>query len=62
MSISSLNDGWLVQVPRHALVALSELPERVDLREQNQKQLRRELEALRALYFQLLEKLADAKR
>ncbi len=61
MSTSSFDD-WLVQVPLHTLVALQELPARMDVLEKSQNQLRRELDALHGLYCQLLDKLAESKR
>ncbi len=61
MSTSSFDD-WLVQVPLHTLVALQELPARMDVLEKSQNQLRRELDALHAICFQLMEKLGESKR
>ena len=65
MSMRSLpNPGndWSIHVPLSALVALQELPERMDKMEAENKQLRRELEALRAIQSQTLQLFADFKR
>lgn len=61
MGINPGND-WSVNVPLSALVALQELPERIQKLEAENKQLRRELEALRAIQSQTLQLIADFKR
>lgn len=53
---------WSVNVPLSALVALQELPERMQKLEAENKQLRKELEALRAIQSQTLQLFADFKR
>lgn len=61
MATNPGND-WSVNVPLSALVALQELPERMQKLEAENKQLRRELEALRAIQSQTLQLFADFKR
>lgn len=61
MATNPGND-WSVNVPLSALVALQELPERMQKLEAENKQLRRELEALRAIQSQTLQLVADFKR
>lgn len=53
---------WTLQIPLSALVDLQGLPLRMQILEAENKQLRRELEALRLIQSQTLEMLADAKR
>lgn len=53
---------WSLQVPLSALVDLQGLPERMNKLEAENKQLRRELEALRLIQSQSLEMLADLRR
>lgn len=53
---------WTLQVPLSALVDLQGLPERMNKLEAENKQLRRELEALRLIQSQSLEMLADLRR
>ena len=53
---------WTLQVPLSALVALQGLPERMNKLEAENAQLRRELEALRIIQSQTLQKLADFRR
>ena len=53
---------WTLQVPLSALVDLQGLPERMNKLEAENKQLRKELEALRLIQSQTLQMLADAKR
>ena len=62
MVIADRPADWSVQVPLTALVALQELPGRMDKLEAENKQLRRELEALRAIQSQTLQLFADLKR
>lgn len=56
-----VND-WSLQIPLSALVDLQGLPERMNKLEAENKQLRRELEALRLIQSQSLEMLADLRR
>lgn len=53
---------WSLQVPLSALVALQGLPERMNNLEAENKQLRRELEALRTIQSQTLQIIADLRR
>ena len=55
-------DDWFLQVPLSTLVSLQQLPTDLDKMRVENAQLRRELEALRRMYFELLEKLSDLKR
>lgn len=56
------NSDWTLQVPLSALVDLQGLPERMNKLEAENKQLRREVEALRLIQSQTLEMLADRMR
>ena len=60
-SFNPAND-WTLQVPLSALVALQELPERMQKLEAENAQLRRELEALRNIQSQTLQLVADLRR
>lgn len=53
---------WSLQVPLSALVDLQQLPERMKTLEAENKQLRRELEALRNIQSQTLQVIADMRR
>lgn len=53
---------WSIQIPLSELVALQELPARMAELEKDNVQLRRELNALHALYSQTLQALSDFKR
>lgn len=53
---------WSLQVPLSALVDLQGLPERMNKLEAENKQLRRELEALRLIQSQTMQLLADMRR
>lgn len=53
---------WSLQVPLSALVELQELPERMKTLEAENKQLRRELEALRNIQSQTMQVIADMRR
>lgn len=55
-------DDWTIQVPLSALVALQGLPGRMNKLEAENAQLRRELEALRNIQSETLQKLADIRR
>lgn len=52
---------WSIQIPLSELVSLQGLPARMGELEKENKQLRRELDALRGLYSQTLEVLGDIK-
>lgn len=54
--------NWSIQIPLTDLVALQELPSKLEDLEIENKQLRRELETLRCLYSQTLEILGDIRR
>lgn len=54
--------SWSIQVPLSDLVALERLPGRMEALEKENAQLRRELEALRIIQSQTLEKLAEMRR
>lgn len=64
MLMPSFNPGndWTINVPLTDLVALQELPNRIKEYEEQNLQLRKELEALRILYSQLLQTVADLRR
>lgn len=53
---------WGVIVPLSSLLALQELPGQMARLEAENIQLRRELEALRAIHSQTLQLVADMKR
>lgn len=53
---------WSLQVPLSALVDLQGLPERMNKLEAENKQLRRELEALRLIQSQTMQVIADMRR
>lgn len=53
---------WTINVPLSALLALQELPGQMEDLQAEMTQLRRELEALRAIQSQTLQLLADLKR
>lgn len=53
---------WSLQVPLSALVDLQGLPERMNKLEAENKQLRRELEALRNIQSQTMQVIADMRR
>ena len=53
---------WSINIPLSALVAFQSLPERMEKLEAENKQLRRELEALRVIQSQSLQLIADIKR
>lgn len=53
---------WSLQVPLSALVDLQGLPERMNKLEAENKQLRKELEALRLIQSQTLQVIADMRR
>lgn len=53
---------WSISIPLSELVALQGLPVKMEMLEKENKQLRRELEAMRGLYSQCLEVLGDIRR
>jgi len=55
-------DDWFLQVPLSALVALQGLPGQLEEMKKDNAQLRKELEALRRMYFELLDKFSELKR
>ena len=54
--------NWTLNVPLSDLLALQGLPAQMELLIAENKQLRRELEALRVVQSQTLQVLADLKR
>ena len=55
-------NNYSISVPLSDLVALQELPDRMNKLEAQNLQLRRELEALRTIQSQTLQLLADYRR
>ena len=55
-------DDWSIQVPLSALVALQELPGRMEQVERDNVQLRKEVEALRRINSEALQALGDLRR
>ena len=53
---------WSIQVPLSELVALKELPGRMENLEKENKQLRREIDGLHRLYSEALQVLGDLRR
>jgi hypothetical protein len=53
---------WTLQIPLSALVDLQDLPLRMYKLEAENEQLRKQIEALRLIQSQTLEKLADLMR
>ena len=53
---------WTINVPLSARLARQELQDQMDSLQGEMKQLRRELEALRAIQSQTLQLLSDLKR
>lgn len=53
---------WSIQIPLSALVALQGLPAKMEALEKDNAQLRRELDALHALYSQTLQAFGDLRR
>ena len=60
----SCNGGsdWSIQIPLSELVALQGLPARMEGLEKDNRQLRKELDALRSLHSQTLQTFADFRR
>lgn len=61
LSSNPAND-WTLQIPLSDLVALQGLPGRMEQLEAENKQLRRELEALRRIQSEMMMRLSDAIR
>lgn len=53
---------WSIQIPLSELVALQGLPGRMEHLEKENKQLRRELDALHRLYSETLQAFGDLRR
>ena len=64
MSMPSFNPAadWTIQIPLSELVALQGLPVQMEELKAENKQLRRELEALRRIQSEMMMRLADAIR
>lgn len=62
MLTPSCNGGnWLIQIPLSELVALQELPTKIEELERQNVQLRREIDGLRCMYSQALQMLGDIR-
>lgn len=55
-------EDWSIQIPLSELVALQGLPARMEGLEKENKQLRKELDALRILHSETLQAFGDFKR
>lgn len=55
-------DEWMVSLPLTQLLALKQQPEMFEQMKQENAQLRRELEALRNLYSEMIQQFGDIKR
>ena len=55
-------DDWMVSLPLSQLLALKQQPEMFEQMKQENAQLRRELEALRNLFSELITQFGDIKR
>ena len=55
-------NDWTISIPLNDLVALQGLPSRMEDLQRENAQLRRELEALRAIQSQTLQLIADIRR
>lgn len=53
---------WSIQIPLSELVALQELPRRIEDLEKENKQLRREIDGLRRINSETLQVLGDLRR
>ena len=62
MPSSNPANDWTLQIPLSDLVALQGLPGRMQQLEAENKQLRRELEALRRIQSEMMMRLSDAIR
>ena len=57
-----MGSDWFIQIPLSELVALQGLPAKMEALEKENAQLRREVNALHALYSQALQAFSDFKR
>ena len=55
-------DEWMVSLPLSQLLALKQQPEMSEQMKQENAQLRRELDALRNLYSEMIQQFGDIKR
>lgn len=55
-------DEWTVSLPLSQLLALKQQPEMFEQMKQENAQLRRELDALRNLYSEMIQQFGDIKR
>lgn len=55
-------DEWMVSLPLSQLLALKQQPEMFEQMKQENAQLRRELDALRNLYSEMIQQFGDIKR
>lgn len=55
-------DDWMVSLPLSQLLALKQQPEMFEQMKQENAQLRRELDALRNLYSEMIQQFGDIKR
>ena len=62
MAIQASSPEWGVIVPLSSLLAFQDLPGQMALLQAENKQLRRELEALRCINSQTLQLVADLQR
>ena len=56
------SSDWLIQIPLSELVALQGLPAQMGALQAENAKLRRELEGLRNIAFQTLEKVSELRR
>lgn len=57
----SQSNDWLIQVPISALVALQGLPDEMEKLRAENRQLRRELDGLRIIQNQTIERIAEIR-
>lgn len=55
-------DDWMVSLPLSQLMALKQQPEMFEQLKKENAQLRRELDALRNLYSEMIQQFGDIKR
>lgn len=55
-------DEWMVSLPLSQLLALKQQPEMFEQMKQENAQLRRELDALRNMYSEMIQQFGDIKR
>lgn len=55
-------DDWMVSLPLSQLLALKQQPEMFEQMKQENAQLRRELDALRNMYSEMIQQFGDIKR